>query len=385
MVIKKNLIFIIPFLIVTAGTLAQNDSEKFRYSHGPYLQEVTETGATIIFTTNKPAFSWVEVIDKSGAIRKISDSKHGMKSANNTFNTIRIDGLKGASGYSYSLVSKEITKFEPYSVKYGDSIRSGQFRFKTLNITSDKLSFIELSDMHGNNEKLAKLLKNSELNSAELVIYCGDMVDYLAKEDQPFTGFIDKSVELFAGEKPMIYTRGNHETRGLYSRTMFNYFPRSDNRFYYAFRQGPVFFIILDSGEDKEDTHPVYAGLNSFDQYRADQAEWLKEIVRSKEFIKAPYRIVISHIPPDSGSKWHGESEVSRLWLPILNKARVSLMLCGHQHRYSYNLPGKMGNSFPILIGSNNSAARIDADKKQIAIKVVSTDGKALDNILIRK
>ena len=62
--------------------------------------------------------------------------------------------------------------------------------------------------------------------------------------------------------------------------------------------------IMLDTGEDKSDTHPVYAGLTDFDNYRSEQARWLEKIVKSKEFKKAKYRIVISHFPLVADKEW---------------------------------------------------------------------------------
>ena len=55
--------------------------------------------------------------------------------------------------------------------------------------------------------------------------------------------------------------------------------------------------VMIDCGEDKPDTIPAYAGLLDFDNYRSEQATWLKELVKTKEFKKAKYRIVISHYP----------------------------------------------------------------------------------------
>ena len=58
--------------------------------------------------------------------------------------------------------------------------------------------------------------------------------------------------------------------------------------------------VMIDCGEDKPDTIPAYAGLLDFDNYRSEQATWLKELVKTKEFKKAKYRIVISHYTPPS-------------------------------------------------------------------------------------
>ena len=49
------------------------------------------------------------------------------------------------------------------------------------------------------------------------------------------------------------------------------------DRFYYTFRHGPAFFVVLDCGEDKPDNDIEYSGLADFDRYRATAADWLKE------------------------------------------------------------------------------------------------------------
>lgn len=380
----KFLSFILLFLALNS-VVAQPAEDNFQFTHGPYLQEMTQTGVTIIFTTNNPALSWIQITDNKGKSRNYYDISHGMKQANNTFNSIRIDGLLPASFYCYSIFSAEIKKFEPYSVIYGDTIQKGKFQFSTLNKSADKVTIIETSDIHGNNEKLEKLLRQTSIETADLVIYGGDMIDYFAKEDQPFYGFLDKSVELFAKEKPIFYTRGNHETRGRYSRDLFRYFPRQDNRYYYCFKQGPAFFIVLDSGEDKEDAHPVYANLNNFDEYRTEQANWLKEIINSNDFKKARIKIVVSHIPPLPNEKWHGPQDIFEKWVPILNQASIDLMLCGHTHQYAYLPAGSGACKFPIIIGSNQSAMRIEITKKNIDATIFDTSSTLIDHVVINK
>ena len=102
------------------------------------------------------------------------------------------------------------------------------------------------------------------------------------------------------------FVRGNHETRGPNARTLMTYFPHPSGKNYYSFNHGDVHFIILDSGEDKPDTHPVYAGIVDFDNYRTEQAEWLKKDINSEEFKKAKYKIAVYHIPLFTGSTKHG-------------------------------------------------------------------------------
>lgn len=377
---KKTFLALALTLLYSFAFGQEADSVKFAFSHGPYIQDVSETAASIVFTTNEPSFSWLELTDDNGNTRNIYSIEHGMKMANNTFHTIRIDKLNPAREYVYRLFSKEITKFDPYSVIYGDSITSDTFRFSSLDTSAEELTFIEISDIHGNNDKLEKLLYHANVDATDMVIYAGDMMDYYAAEDQPFYDFIDKSVEVFASEKPFWLVRGNHETRGRYSRNLFRYFPREDGSYYYTLKQGPVFFIFLDSGEDKSDEHPVYAGLNDYDNYREEQAQWLQEVVMSDEFKNAAYRIVVTHIPPLADG-WHGEQHIAKTWLPILNDARIDLMLAGHLHEYKYFPKNQDIYAFPLIIGSNNTATKVEVTKRGASIKVIDVEGEIVDEI----
>src|SRR5690625_5315672 len=67
-----------------------------------------------------------------------------------------------------------------------------------------------------------------------------------------------------------------------------DYFPTPSGKPYFTFRQGPVFFLFLDGGEDKPDSDIEYGGLSYFDEYREEQAEWLQQVVESEEFKSAP-------------------------------------------------------------------------------------------------
>ena len=63
--------------------------------------------------------------------------------------------------------------------------------------------------------------------------------------------------------------------------------------------------------------------------------------------------MVIGHIPPAMDkSAWHGDIEVRQKFIPILNNARVDLMICAHTHRFSYH-PHAEGINFPLVINSN--------------------------------
>ena len=166
-----------------------------------------------------------------------------------------------------------------------------------------------------------------------------------------------------------------------------------DGKYYGFYTFGSTAVVMLDCGEDKPDNHPVYAGFVAFDEYRLEQVEWLKEVVRSKEFRKAKNRIVMLHIPPAveamkeqnekqvaSMLEWHGNAHWGEILLPLLNKAGIDLMISAHQHRFGLYTPQKGVIEFPLVINDNNSAMFVRSSDDGVSVKITNKEGKELLN-----
>ena len=230
------------------------------------------------------------------------------------------------------------------------------------------------------------LLEGAEKAKPDFVCFNGDMLTSMESEKQLFEGYLNSAAELLTPAGiPIFATRGNHENRGSFSPSFLDYFPTSTGEVYYTFRQGPAYFVVLDCGEDKPDSDIRYYGLSTADAYREQQAQWLRGVVAGEEFRSAPYRIVLIHMPPNKGRGWHGELEIERLFLPILDGSGIDLMLCGHYHRYQWIDDRSRGADFPILINSNNDKTVVKADEKGIDIRVVDTAGNVLKEHKITK
>lgn len=377
---KGQLFTIFLFLSIMVGT-AQN---KYSIVHGPYLQEVTTNGATFIFLTSDKSFSTIELRkDGSDSSKEYFHTQYGLKDAYDTFHSIRIEELEPATSYQYRIRSKEIRSFEPYKVTFGDSITSQWYTFKTVDPKAKGASIFVASDIHNNAEMLEQLLRLCDYKTCDAFFYAGDIMNYMANEKTPFSAFIDTSVKLFATSTPFELVRGNHETRGKLARVYPHFFPKKDGKVYGSYLLGDIMVVMIDCGEDKPDDYWVYAGLTDFDNYRTEQARWLKELVKTTEFKKAKYRIVISHFPMIKGvydfkELSHGMDDLSDKCLPILNKAKIDLMVSGHTHKFAFHEKNEGGNNFPIMVGSNQSAARLDISDGKIRIKAVDRKGNIL-------
>ena len=54
-------------LLFSVSPLRGNAQEQIKISHGPYLQAMTDSGVSIVWTTNKPATAWVELAPDDGS------------------------------------------------------------------------------------------------------------------------------------------------------------------------------------------------------------------------------------------------------------------------------------------------------------------------------
>jgi len=376
-------------IFFACGLYAQED---IKITHGPYLQNMGPDEVTLVWVTNKSAVSWVEIAPDDDTHfylierPKFFAAKNGVKNEG-TIHAVKLTDLKPGTTYRYRVFSQEVQGRESYHIFYGKvastaAYRSGPLKFTTNNYAKKDMTFTMINDIHGRSDMMRKLLEIAEPQKNDLVFFNGDMVSHMNNEKEIFEGFMDTGVDMFAKEIPMYYCRGNHETRGPFATEFQTYFSPLNPELYFLVRQGPVCFVVLDCGEDKPDTDIEYSGITVYDQYRTQEAKWLKEALKSKEFLDAPFKVVICHMPPFGG--WHGEQEILEKFVPLLNEAKVDIMLCGHLHRHVKQEPNAEVK-FPVLASANEAVVKGRISQNEFHIDVISLEGKKTDEITIRK
>lgn len=361
--------------------------DKISIEYGPFLQNVEENEATVVWKSSKESVGWVEIAPDDGSNfyeterPRYFDTSIGLKNVS-CVHSVRITGLESGTTYRYRIYSQEVLSHKGIQVTYGRTAATDVYRKEPLEFTTcskgvEKFSFVVVNDIHGRSEDMVALLKAADYGNSAFVVFNGDMVSEFKDEKHIFDGFMNDAVNLFAKEKPLYYVRGNHETRGEYAEFFQKYFCPEKPALYFTVSYGPAFFICLDTGEDKPDSDIEYSGITAYDDYRRVEAEWLKTVVESDEFKNAKYRIVLCHMPPvpKKGGMWHGSREVLEKFVPILNDRDVSLMLCGHLHSYSRHNPSA-STDFPIIVNDNESALRVDLSEGGIAVNVIDKTGR---------
>ncbi|MDR0796328.1 MAG: metallophosphoesterase [Tannerella sp.] len=383
-------LFLFSLLCCANSLLAQND---IRIIHGPYLQNMGQDEVTIVWVTDKNAISWVEMAPDDNTHfyhlerPKFFAAKNGIKKEGKV-HAVKLTNLKPGTKYRYRVFSQEVLYRQSYNIFYGKvasttAYRTGPLTFTTNDYAKNEMTFSMVNDIHGRSDLIKSLLEIAQPAKNDLVFFNGDMVTSVNTQQELFEGFIDVGVNIIAKEIPMYYCRGNHETRGPFATEFQTYFSTLNAELYFSVRQGPVCFLVLDCGEDKPDSDIEYSGITAYDQYRTQQAEWLKKAIKQPEFSDAPFRVVILHIPPFANG-WHGQQELLEKLVPILNDAKIDLMLSGHLHRHTKSEPDNQ-IKFPVLANGNEAVVKGKITKNELILDVYGLDGKQIDQIVIRK
>lgn len=381
-------------LVSTTQMLAYNESEVKKTTENthaflalPYLQNLISNSVDIMFITNNKAYSWVEFGEKT-IIQKAHAVADGFVTSYNRINCIRLSNLKPNTEYKYKVVSKEITQFKPYELKYGAIIVSDEYTFITPGLNEKEVRCIIFNDIHDRPYSFEDLVKVNKNRPFDFVLMNGDVFDHEEDETQIIRNLLAPCTSLFAKNKPFIMLRGNHETRGKFRSELKNYFSYPTNEYFFSFRKGPVHFTLLDTGEDKPDDAEVYAGIVDFDAFRERQALWLEKEMQKSEYLNAKYKVVFMHIPPYHSGDWHGTLHCREVFSPLFEKYNVDLVISGHTHKYGVHKPNDL-HSYPIIIGGgpkkgNRTITNLFASEEKLEIKIIDDSGQQVGEYVIK-
>jgi predicted phosphodiesterase len=353
-------------------------------THGPLLQAPSETGVTVSWATSRKCVSRVEYRPESSKHWLTNfPAHHGLVDADVTVHNVTLTGLEPGTPYRYRVVSREIVEFRANRVAYGATVVSPEYRFTALNARKPVTAFVVVNDRHEKVAPLAASLASVEWTNVDLAFFNGDMVNLVKDEAQLHRCLVDPCVQSFATRIPLVYVRGNHETRGGFARRLLEYFPSDSGRYYYTFQDGPVSFLVLDCGEDKADGNGEYSGLANFEPYLRRQVEWLARQIEEPAFRKARFRVCFLHIPP--GRK-PDPKFIRPQWLldnvaPLLNRGKVDLLICGHTHHYALHPAGQNGLNFPMITGGTETVIRGDVTAEEIRVTGSDLSGRPLPQL----
>jgi predicted phosphodiesterase len=262
--------------------------------------------------------------------------------------------------------------------------------FRTLDPAATETKFVVWNDTHENPETLKSLEKLTAPRRPDFLLWNGDQTNDLHFEAEMSSQLLTPGGVELASAWPLAYVRGNHDTRGPAARKLHSFTGTPHDRYFYGFRSGPVAALVMDTGEDKPDDDPVYAGLAVFARLRERQTKWLAEIVREPWFREAPFRVLFCHIPlwwlrahPGEFSKACREA-----WSPALIAAGVKLIVSGHTHQYAW-LPAGTDRPIGQLVGGGprpGIATFIEgaATRERLTLTMQKLDGTVVEKLELK-
>lgn len=386
----KKILSVLLLALAFSFSLAAVDA--INVKAGPWVTNVSETGFNVVWTTENKCISFVELAPDDGTAFNSCERPRYYQTVSGrafagTVHNVRINGLKPGTSYRYRMFMTEVKDdSKAYDVQYGRTLRTTSpywedFSVRTFDLSASRCRFSMVNDIHFDEAKYADLLAGRTASDMDFLLLGGDIasqsdhIDSVAK-------YTFGPVRKLLYELPVVYARGNHESRGRAFAEVPYLTPTPSGQFYYIFRQGPVAFVVLDASEDKPDNSPEYFGYAHFDQYRAEELEWLKTAVKDPLFVSAPVKVAVMHIPPrtDEGA-WHTERWLAANFVPVLNEAGVRLMLSAHKHKYHLYGKDACGNDFPILVNSHVDRLDFDATSSRISVKIVNREGKEIKSL----
>lgn len=335
-----------------------------KVTHGPWICDMDSTGVTIVWVTDVPGISYVEMATDSTdhfyskTRKRYYAAEAGRRILTDSVHCVRIRGLKPDSKYRYRVVTQALKDWcnddwvTLGGLAWSDVWKKKPYEFKTYPAKPREITFLVLNDIHERPQFMKELCKNVDLKKLDFVLLNGDMSNRIRSQKHIMDAYLDTCVSMFATDVPLFFNRGNHELRGEFADYLNRYFPTNNGKYYRLQHVADVDFLFIDSGEDKPDADLEYCGIVECDQYREEQERWLRSLQEEKKIGKYPI-VVFSHMPPTL-KNWHGPLHMQETLTPELNKMNVSVMLSGHLHRFDYQEPNEVIN-FPNLVNSNNT------------------------------
>ncbi len=329
---KKLLVLI--SIIISATVFAQ---EKNEIAFGPYIQQMTTSGATICWSTleSEPSITYPD-----GNVKPIREYKQ---------HTIHLTRLDADTKYSYDVLN--------------NGSDEGKGTFKTFPDKIKPFNFVAFGDTRSRHDIHAKILDGVMKTDPLFVINSGDLVGN-GRDINDWEKFFNVNKKLMR-HIPYYPVLGNHEKDSPY---YYDFFDLPNNERYYYFTVGDALFVILDS-EGENLSKPNFISDKNSDQYWEDaftkyfvtQKKWLAKILELHK--EAGYVFIFQHQPMYSIKKSRVEDTNKRrkFWGDFFERHNVQVFMNGHDHHYHH----AMKNGVHYITAAGAGAGLYETDSPQ--------------------
>jgi len=354
----------------------------------PSLQSPSPTGVTVAIGVNGPSTAWVEFGDTPALGRVATGARHGLKPFDALVHAIRVDGLRPGQRCYYRVHAAAIDFKNAYNIRRGETVATEVFSFQTLNPKADAARFAVWNDTHENAATLAQLMTLTGRQPADFHVWNGDITNDNYREADMVRHYVGAGGQPFTRDTPLLFVRGNHDDRGPVARALDRFQATPGGRSYYSFAHGPLAGVVLNTGEDKPDTHPVYAGLGDYVAFHREQAAWLAEEIKRPQLRRAKFRVAFMHIPMwwvgdrGDGGFANDPDDPRSEWHRLLIQGKFHAVISGHTHRHALFPPDAKKPYAQMVGGGPRPAAatliRGEATARELTLTMTDLAGTEL-------
>jgi predicted phosphodiesterase len=277
---------------------------------GPYLQNVTTRGITVVWETDVNSDSRVDYGLTGQYGRSVGSGDPVV------LHEIVIDDLSADALFHYRVTSEAGI----------EQVQSVDSTFHTAVLSGTPFTFCALGDSRGQPAVFEAVCDLVRAKHPDFVLHSGDLVSDGYNYDEWQSFFFYPARELLR-QIPMFTIPGNHERQhNYYTYFMSNPTESSGTDWYYSFDYGNAHFCMINTNDE------IYGYGNDVDYYPGSpQYQWIVNDLSSTE---QEWKIVVVHTPPYSSGQHGTNPKVIAYLTPLFAQYGVDLVFSGHDHDY---------------------------------------------------
>lgn len=265
-----------------SGSNTENAADNLVLVGSPVVSGPAPEAITILQLLSVAATGYLEYSVEDGPLQRVDAASGGLLPYEQHVLKFRLPALPHGKQIRYWVTAREVNwipvkQFVHGTIVQGEPEIGKEHSFRTLDPQAEETRFVVWNDTHENAATLATLANLTSAATPDFLLWNGDQTNDVHYESEMGMQVLTPGGQELAARWPLAYVRGNHDLRGPAARHMPDFTGTPEDRFYYAFRSGPLAAVVMDTGEDKPDDHPALGGLAAFAKFRERQTRLAKE------------------------------------------------------------------------------------------------------------
>ena len=307
----------------------------------------------IIVPVKEETLMWVKIGDE-----EFYDESNGILRSATVTHKIEVPMAGLDSKKEYTVCFRRMIERHSYFSKTGE-LETYTVPFRP--VTGDTVRIYHIADAHNRVTSPVNCAKYFG-DALDVLLLNGDICENSGKEEGGLP-MHRIAAGVTGGQIPVVFARGNHDTRGKFAERLANHTPTDNGNSYFTVRLGKLWMMVLDCGEDKPDDHEEYGHTMCCHAFRKRESAFIRDVIRHADTeYNAPgveYRIVMVHNPFVETHRPPFDIEIDTFteWTVLLNESvKPDLMIAGHTHRcyilHEGDERNHKGAKFPVVVGA---------------------------------